>query len=137
VKVLLDVNLLLAAAWQSHGRHRAVLAWLATVDTVKICTVVELGFLRVSMSPGFRVPFTEALRVLGDTKLRGSMTGVPGDLEARSLPLLKTHSEVTDAYLVQVARAHQLRVATLDDILCEKEWAAGIAFNPLRGSSLV
>ena len=40
---------------------------------------------------------------------------------------------MTDAYLVTLARAHKhkLKLATLDDTLCGKPWAKGIAENPL------
>ena len=61
MSVLLDVNLLLACAWQTHARHAAAVAWLRTMRAVHVCTVVELGFLRVSMGPAFRVPFAAAL----------------------------------------------------------------------------
>lgn len=134
MSVLLDVNLLLAGAWQSHTRHDAALAWLKTLDTVKVCTVVELGFLRVSMSPGFRVSFAAAIHALGDLERRASMTRLAGDIDTSSLPQLTAHSEVTDAYLVELARASGLRLATLDDTLCERRWAEGVAFNPLAGS---
>jgi predicted nucleic acid-binding protein len=42
-----------------------------------------------------------------------------------------SHADITDAYLVELARAHGLKVATLDDGLCRKSWATGIAENPL------
>jgi len=44
---------------------------------------------------------------------------------------LTSHAYVTDAYFVELARAHRLKLATLDDELCKKPWAAGIAENPL------
>ncbi|MGA2660846.1 MAG: AbrB/MazE/SpoVT family DNA-binding domain-containing protein [Verrucomicrobiota bacterium] len=40
-------------------------------------------------------------------------------------------ADVTDAYLVEMARAHGLRLATLDDELCKKPGAVGTAENPL------
>ena len=52
-------------------------------------------------------------------------------LPAIKLPNLTHHAEVTDAYLVELARAHGLKLATLDHALCQKPWAAGIAENPL------
>ena len=135
MSVLLDVNLLLACAWQSHVRHAAAVAWLRTTSAAHVCTAVELGFLRVSMGPAFRVPFAAALQALNDAKRRGSMTPLPGDLEMSRLPQLRTHSEVTDAYLIELARANGLRLATLDDELCVKPWAASVAFNPLAATT--
>lgn len=131
MSVLLDVNQLLACAWQSHARHAEAVAWLKSVPGARVCTFVELGFLRVSMGPAFRVSFATALQVLGDTKRRGALTALPGDLEMLLLPPLRAHSEVSDAYLVKLARVHGLRLATLDDVLCAKPWAADVAFNPL------
>jgi predicted nucleic acid-binding protein len=52
-------------------------------------------------------------------------------LSAARLPPLRTHADVTDAYLVEIAREHGLKLATLDDDLCKKTWAAGIAENPI------
>ncbi len=56
---------------------------------------------------------------------------VPADLRAARLPALTSHAHVTDAYFVELARAHRLKLATLDDELYKKPWAIGIAENPL------
>jgi hypothetical protein len=37
----------------------------------------------------------------------------------------------TGAYLVALAKTHRLRLATLDQIVCAKPWARGVAENPL------
>jgi predicted nucleic acid-binding protein len=39
--------------------------------------------------------------------------------------------DTTDAHLVTLAKRHGLKLATLDDGLIGKPWAAGIAENPL------
>ena len=39
--------------------------------------------------------------------------------------------DTTDAHLVTLAKRHGLKLATLDDNLVAKPWAAGIAENPL------
>jgi hypothetical protein len=50
---------------------------------------------------------------------------------------VSSHADVTDAYLVTLAKTHGLRLATLDQILCAKPWARGVAENPLaRGPGL-
>ena len=52
------------------------------------------------------------------------------DFEVTGLPEVSTHHDVTVAYLVGLARAHGLRLATLDRALITKSWASGIAFHP-------
>lgn len=131
MSVLLDVNLLLACGWQTHAQHGAAVAWLDSVSEFHTCPLVELGFLRVSMSPGFRVSFADAAKALADIKARKGGRMLSDDLDTAALPQLAAHAEVTDAYLVELARSKGMRLATLDDSLCEKSWAAGVALNPL------
>jgi hypothetical protein len=68
---------------------------------------------------------------LADITSRKQARWVTADLRAAKLPPLASHAHVTHAYLVELARAHDLKLATLDDDLCKKPWAAGIAENPL------
>jgi predicted nucleic acid-binding protein len=53
---------------------------------------------------------------------------------AQSLPQVSTSKDVTDAHLVQLARHHELKVATFDAALCEKQWALGVATDPTRAT---
>jgi predicted nucleic acid-binding protein len=48
-----------------------------------------------------------------------------------SLPSLASSKDVTDAHLVRLASSHGLKLATLDQDLCNKPWSRGIAENPL------
>jgi predicted nucleic acid-binding protein len=112
-------------------QHVAVLAWLDGLDAFCTCPLVELGFLRVSMSPAFRVSFADAAQVLADIKQRRGWSAVNDDVDTAALPTLTSHSDVTDAYLVALARSKMLRLATMDMALCAQSWAAEIAFNPL------
>ncbi|MEO5720404.1 MAG: hypothetical protein ABIR71_02910 [Chthoniobacterales bacterium] len=53
-------------------------------------------------------------------------------IAADDLPaVLASRHDITDAHCVAVARARRLKLATLDDALCGKDWTAGIAVNPL------
>jgi predicted nucleic acid-binding protein len=131
VSALLDVNMLLACGWQSHARHSDARTWLASQPEFVTCPLVTLGFLRVSMGPGFRASFADTLAALRGITSRPAAKTVPVDFDPANLPPLLSHAEVTDAYLVQLALAHGLRLATLDDMLCLKSWAMTVAFNPL------
>ena len=61
---LLDVNLLLACGWGSHARHAEARAWLEGQPTFTTSPLSELGFIRVSMSPGYRATFADAQAAL-------------------------------------------------------------------------
>jgi predicted nucleic acid-binding protein len=50
---------------------------------------------------------------------------------AALLPVLSSYKDTTDAHLVTLAKRHGMKLATLDDGLIGKPWAAGIAENPL------
>jgi predicted nucleic acid-binding protein len=65
------------------------------------------------------------------TRLNGARF-LADTLPGTALSGLQGAAEVTDAYLVALARANSVRLATLDDGLCGKSWAAGIAVNPLK-----
>jgi predicted nucleic acid-binding protein len=128
---LLDVSFVLACAWSSHAKHGAARAWLEGQAAFTLCPLSELGFLRVSLSPGYRATFADAQAALANITSRKQARFVSADLPAAKLPALASHAEVTDSYFVELARAHDLKLATLDDGLCQKSWATGIAENPL------
>jgi len=128
---LLDVNFLLACGWRSHPRHADARAWLESRPAFSTSPLSELGFIRVSMSPGYRATFADAQSALGNITSRKQARMVAADLPVAKLPALTAYADVTDAYLVELARVHGLKLATLDDVLCQKPWAARVAENPL------
>jgi hypothetical protein len=135
MKYLLDVNLLLACVWRSHAQHVDASAWLDRQASFATCPIAQLGFLRVSLSPGYRAAPADALAALDDLTSRKGSSFVADDLRAEHMPEVSGHADVTDAYLVALAQAHGLRLATLDKNLCAKAWARGIAENPLARRS--
>lgn len=124
---LVDVNVLVACGWSSHVEHRRTSRWLSRTRDFATCSVTQMGFMRVSLSPAYRASFQDALLALGDiVALRGHR--FVGDATAAvDLPVVHGTKEVTDAHLVQLARAHGLELATLDEALCGKPWARGTA----------
>lgn len=129
---LVDVNFLLACAWRSHADHAKASAWLEKQESFATCALSQLGFLRVSMTPGYRAGFTDALAALDDITARRGARFLADDLPAKALPPVTSHADTTDAHLVALAKAHGLKLSTLDKALCQKPWAKGIAENPLR-----
>ena len=128
---LLDASFLVACGWASHARHAAARRWLEQQAAVALCPLSELGFLRVSLSPAYRAGFADAQAALANVAARKQARFISADLSAARLPALASHAEVTDAYFVQLARVNGLKLASLDDSLCRKPWAIGIAENPL------
>lgn len=68
---------------------------------------------------------------LANITSRAQARWLSADLRPATPPSLASYSEVTDAYLIEMARLHNLKLATLDNDLCTKSWAGGIAENPL------
>ena len=124
---LLDVNVLVACAWQSHVDHGRANRWLEQVRSFATTAVTEMGFLRVSMSPAFGATFTDAMEALqAIVGMRGHRF-LRDDTRARSLPAVTSSKDITDVHLVRLATRHRLKLATLDAGLCTQPWAQGIA----------
>ncbi len=83
------------------------------------------------MGPGYRAAPEDALAALDDLTSRKGSSFIADDLRPDRIPAVSSHADVTDAYLVSLAKAHGLKLATLDESLCAKGWARGIAENPL------
>ena len=129
--VLVDVNLLLAFAWDNHQEHSKARSWLTRIESFSTCPITELGFLRVSMSPAYCASFTDAMKVV--VAIQGLKNGlkIDDDFDVTALPKVSRYKDTTDAYLVNLAHAHGLRFATLDKGVLSAKWASNIAFNPL------
>jgi len=130
VSHLLDVNFLVACGWQSHADHVRASRWLSRAKSFATCSVSEMGFLRVSLSPAFGASFGDAMAALDAiVRMRGHRFLRDGT-RARSLPSVSSTKDVTDAHLVYLARRHRLKLATFDAGLREKPWAQGVAEDP-------
>jgi predicted nucleic acid-binding protein len=56
---LLDVSFLLACGWSSHVQHAAARSWLEAQPEFTTNPLTELGFIRVSITPGYRASFAD------------------------------------------------------------------------------
>ena len=61
---LLDVNILLASRWDTHAKHEEVSTWLDTLLEFHTTPIVELGFMRISLSPAYAATWEDAHRSL-------------------------------------------------------------------------
>lgn len=129
---LLDVNLLLASAWDSHPDHAAARAWLTSCEEFYTCPITELGFVRVSMSPAFSAAREDAIEFLEALNNLSASSRVEDNCWPNEIPPVTSYKDTTDAYLVLLASKNDLRLATLDQRLLKKNWAQKTAFDPLN-----
>jgi toxin-antitoxin system PIN domain toxin len=118
---LLDVNALVALAWDSHVHHAAIREWFAAhhQDGWASCPLTESGFLRVSSNPTVlpsAIGVQDARRVLQSLRAVGRHRFLVDDvsLTDEDVPRLSGHRQVTAAHLVTLARRHEVRLVTFD-----------------------
>ncbi|MDE0044554.1 MAG: VapC toxin family PIN domain ribonuclease [bacterium] len=121
---LLDLNLLLALAWPSHVHHEPAHAWFEreAASGWATCPLTQLGFVRLSSNTAFSsdaVSPTTALSLLQDITDMDGHEFWSDDVDCVSVPFsrdvqLTGHRQVTDAYLLLLARARSGCLATLD-----------------------
>jgi toxin-antitoxin system PIN domain toxin len=118
---LLDVNALVALAWDSHIHHAPMRAWFAkhSAEGWATCPLTESGFVRVSSNPkvlphaigveAARGVLTALRALAGHRFLTDDVSLADGDV-----PRLTGHRQVTDAHLLTLARRHETRLLTFD-----------------------
>src|SRR6185312_1389787 len=117
---LLDVNALVGLIWNVHSLHGKANAWFAQErPEVLGCALTELSFIRVSMADRtIAATFAEAGEALAAfiEAMGGAYRFVEGLPGARTLrgKSIRTHKDVSDFYLCELAAAHRGRLATLD-----------------------
>jgi uncharacterized protein len=118
---LLDVNALVALAWDSHVHHAAIRAWFTANASAgwATCPATESGFVRVSSNP---VVLPSAI---GVTAARGVLAALRAHPDHRFLsddvsmsdvdvPAIAGYRQVTDAHLLTLARRRGVRLVTFD-----------------------
>lgn len=126
---LFDVNILIALAWPQHVHHVQAHTWFERVgrQAWATCPLTQLGFVRISSNPKI-IP--DAVSPRAAATVLTKMVALPGHtfwaddlpvngLAAMSGTALTGHRQVTDAYLIELARHHGGVLATLDAGLAE------------------
>ena len=122
-RALLDVNVLVALLDRDHVDHGRATAWLRAEGGGgwASCAITENGFVRVVSQPRYPspVPVAEAIRRLERATATAHYAFWPCDrslLDPRAIDRRRLHGprQVTDAYLLALAVAHDGRFATLD-----------------------
>jgi len=119
---LLDVNVLMALAWDDHEHHARAHAWFAQFSNAGFatCNVTQSGFLRVSLNPkvmNCRLGISEILAQLESfTKHPNHKFWEDGALQTESPVWQKVtgHGQVTDTNLALIAHRHGGKLVTLD-----------------------
>lgn len=139
---LLDVNVLISLAWPNHVHHAIAHAWFEKVgqQSWSTCPLTQLAFVRISSNPKIistAVSARAAVQALGEMIALVGHVFWAADLQVNGLAsftsnALVGHRQVTDAYLIELAKRHKGKVATLDaglaDLLAQSERATYVAF---------
>ncbi len=122
--LLLDVNVLLAIAWPNHQFHAAALARLESrTNRWATCALTQLGFIRLSATPAVvgaaKSPAEAAalLRAMIQDRQHTYLESLPSPVEDDSGPAFDRilgAKQVTDAYLLAIARRHKATFVTFD-----------------------
>ena len=120
---LLDTNVLIALAWPNHVHHAEALRWFEAkaAHGFRTCPMTQGGFVRISSNPSFVVDAPTPLEAMALLDRIAALPGHgfwPDDLSLAEAfgpePLLASHRQVTDGYLLALAAAHGGILATLD-----------------------
>ena len=120
---LLDVNVLMALLWENHEHHSKTRAWFKRVSNFATCPVSQLGFARVSSHPllGYGMTPDDAFGVLRRLLADPRHRFIPDDLSCADrvvrTDLMHSANQITDRYLIALARQHGCGLATLDEPL--------------------
>jgi toxin-antitoxin system PIN domain toxin len=122
---LIDVNLLMALLWENHEHHVKARSWFKNVSAFATCPVVQLGFARASSHPllGYGLKPELAFGVLRQFIADPRHEFISDDLScadrAVRTELMAGANQITDRYLVALARQHGFNLATLDEPLAK------------------
>ncbi len=118
---LLDVNALVALAWDSHIHHVRMREWFAAnaAQGWATCPITESGFVRVSTNPKVLphpIGVADARRVLAALRTVEGHRFLVDDVSLvdDDVPTIVGHRQVTDAHLLTLARRRGVRLVTFD-----------------------
>ncbi|MBI4903876.1 MAG: VapC toxin family PIN domain ribonuclease [Acidobacteria bacterium] len=114
---LLDSNVLIALTVFAHVHEQRVDAWMKSAHpTCAVCPITEGALVRCFVKLGGHSGAATAKDTLRRLMARGDFLFWPDDLSYVDLPTrgLTGHKQVTDFYLVSLARARGAKLATMD-----------------------
>jgi hypothetical protein len=118
---LLDVNALVALAWDSHIHHARIREWFTANASQgwASCPITESGFVRVSTNPKVLpspIGVADARHVLATLRKIDGHRFLSDDVSLvdDDVPTIVGHRQVTDAHLLTLARRRGVRLVTFD-----------------------
>ena len=136
---LLDVNVLVALFDPDHIHHEAAHGWFAANRDAgwATCPLTENGLVRVLSNPeyaGSSETPASIIRRLGAFCASSSHVFWPDDVSLRDRRLFQktapaTHRQVTDVYLLGLARRRDGRLATFDRGISQESVAGATSGN--------
>ncbi len=129
---LLDVNALVALAWDTHVHHEAVSAWFdQRTGSWATCPVSEAGFVRISSNAKIikgALTVDDANSVLRDLRAVGEHRFLTNDVSITDadVPPIVGHRQVTDALLLTVARRAGVALVTFDAAIATLSGGNGV-----------
>ncbi len=120
---LLDGNALVALRIDSHIHHSRIHSWFASLrrDRFATCLITQGTLLRVHMRTAVDGSAEAAWQALKEIEAHPRHVWWSADLSFLSVPhrRLQGSSQVTDAWLAELARRRKGRLATLDSGLAQ------------------
>lgn len=113
--VLLDANVLIALLVDDHVHHVAAEDWFIDLDdSFATCPVTQGSLMRMLIREGQAAALAQTVVNCLTTDRRHEFW--PDDMSYGDLPVngIVGYKQVTDAYLAQLARRHECRLATFD-----------------------
>jgi uncharacterized protein len=113
----------MALLWENHEHHQVARKWLRRATDFATCPVSQLGFARVSSHPslGYSMSPDQAFSVLRAFLADARHCFVSDDLSSEDrvvrTDLMTSANQITDHYLVALARHHRFTLATFDEAL--------------------
>ncbi len=127
--VLLDVNVLIALLWPAHEGHQRAQTWFAQNAAAgwATCPFTQAAFVRIVSNPGFSrdaVTPKEAVNLLSANARHRAHQFWADEIDFVTavwpfVGRLSGHQQVTDAYLLGLARHKKGKLGTLDRTITE------------------
>ena len=115
-----DGNVLVALVVKDHAHHQQAVNWLGgIIERFATCSVTQGTLLRMHILYAKNGSAEAAWKALADIEAHPLHDYLADDLPYREVPnhQLQGHRQVTDAWLVELARRNAGKVATLDQAL--------------------
>lgn len=114
---LLDANALIALMVADHEHHDRAAAWVAQLDQIALCPIVEGALIRFLIRAGESHETAAAALSHMQTSPRCEFWADSMSYTTANLEHVVGYRQVTDAYLASLAASRGCRLATFDAAL--------------------